>query len=187
MPVGRVCIFPCGGIKKVGSCVTRLAGYLVDEALLPGKVLILCVPAFLRGVEEDISMVEKSPTIIIEGCEELCGSNLFRIVGIKPAAMIHAPEITQETGIGPGDSRQTLDESGKKLSRIIAEKVACISTGMLNAPEYHYERQNVMRGGKLLSEYTIDMMKSCNYIRVKPGIYRPSDMPPLPIEKEVAS
>ncbi len=179
MAVGRVCIYPCGGIKKVEATVARIAGYIVNEDLLPGKTMIMCVPAFLRGVEEDILMMERNPTIVIECHRESCASHLMYLVGIKPAARIYIPEIMKETGLGPGKNRQELDEEGNQLALAVAEKVANIGRWMLEDRDYNFIECRVRDKGITLCEPFDDIEKALGYIRVSPGVYRPRSMPPI--------
>ncbi len=184
MRVGRVCVFSCNGIRRPASCVARLSSYFVDEDLLPGKVLILCLPALMRGVEEDILMVEKNPTIVIEGCEERCGSNILKLFGILPAAMIYIPEITEITGLGPGQARQVPDESGQALAREVARRVAGMSEKMLKDPCYTFERQYLDKEGfARLGDSRENLTEALGYILVEKGIYRPQAMPSLSNEQ----
>lgn len=179
MAVGRVCIFPCGGIKKVEATVGRIASYIVNEDLMPGKTMIMCVPAFLRGVDEDILMMERNPTIVIDCHMESCASHLMYLVGIKPAARIYIPEIMKETGLGPGKNRQELDEEGNQLALAVAEKVANIGRWMLEDRDYNFVEGKVRDKRITLCEPFDDIEKALEYIRVSPGVYRPRSMPPI--------
>lgn len=177
MRVGRVCLFPCNGIRRKEACVARLSGYYVDEELLPGKILILCLPALLRGVEEDILMVEKNPTLVIDGCEERCGSHALLLFGILPAAMIYVPEVAEEMALTPGNSRQTLDETGKGLSQAVARRAAQVAGGMLADKGYSFVRQQLRREKVALCRPMPDVPGALGYVRVDVGVYRPAAMP----------
>lgn len=178
MAVGRICVFPCGGIKKVEATVARIATYIVNEDLMPGKTMIMCVPAFLRGVEEDIAMMERNPTIVIDCHMESCASHLMHLAGIKPAARIYIPEIMKETGLGPGRNRQELDEEGNRLALAVAEKVATIGRWMLEG-DYDFVECKVKDKGVTLCEAVADIDKVLEYKWVGTGIYRPASMPPI--------
>ncbi len=182
MSVGRLCLYPCGGIEEVASCVVRQATYIVDEELLAGKTMILCVPALLRGVDEDVLMTENNPTILIEGCQQYCGSNLMKLVGITPAAMVYLPDIATAAGLSPGLTRQKLDDSGQRLARATAEAVARLGRSLLDDPGYNYARQTVRRQSSLPFDYTDEPAAHFAYVKVEPGLYRPTAMPPLPGE-----
>lgn len=187
MRVGRVCLFPCNGIRRKEACVARLAGYYVDEDLLPGKILLLCLPALLRGVEEDILMVEKNPTVVIDGCAERCGSHALWLFGIRPAAQIYVPEIAAEMALTPGSSRQTLDETGQELSLAVARRVVQVAEGMLTDKAYSFTRQPLRREGVILGQPVADLAGALNFLPVGAGVYRPAEMPPFKLAGEKES
>jgi uncharacterized metal-binding protein len=170
----RVCIFPCGGIKKTESTVARIAAYIINEDLLPRQTIILCVPAFLRGVEEDLVMVEDYPTIVIDCHEESCGTNLLYLAGITPAARIFIPEIAAAAGLGYGNNRRELEAEGGELALAVAEAGANVARALLAATE-PFPRQQInkmarLAGGKIPSD-------PFAYEKVADGIYKPASMP----------
>lgn len=173
--VERVCIFPCGGIKKTESTVARIAAYIVNEDLLPVKTVILCVPAFLRGVEEDLVMVEDYPTIIIDCHEESCGSNLFYLAGLVPAARIFIPDIAQQTGLPYGKARRELEPEANRLAAAVAGEAAKVASLMLSNPDYTFPRQKIRNNTNLAKGNTPP--DPFDYQRVESGIYRPAVMP----------
>ena len=179
MAVNRICIFPCGGMKKVESTVARIASYIVNEDLLPGKTMLMCVPAFLRGVEEDILMVENNPTVVIDCHEESCGSNLMALIGIPPAVRIYIPDIVSQTGLVPGRNRQILDPVGERLAQEVARRAAKAAKWMLEDANYHFENRKVQVTGRNLCDYSDEAVESLDYILIEPAIYRPRSMPPL--------
>jgi hypothetical protein len=179
LAVGRVCIFPCGGMKKVEATVARIASYIVNEDLLPGKTMLMCVPAFLRGVEEDILMVENNPTVLIDCHSESCGSALMHSIGIPPAARVYIPDIVSQTGLISGRNRQVLDPVGNQLAQEVARRVAKAAQWMLENPSYHFEKRKAQVVNQVLCEFSDGMVDSLNYIQIEAGIYRPKSMPPL--------
>ena len=117
----------CGGITRVGATVARLATYTVAEDLLPEKMLISCAPAFLRGVEEDVLMVLKSPSFALDGCEWSCGTNLLYLAGITPAVRFLLPEYAEAQGYDlSGGSRRFPSGVTQAFARVVAERVAGI-------------------------------------------------------------
>jgi len=177
--VKRICIFPCGGVRKVEATVARIASYIVNEDLLPGKTMLMCVPAFLRGVEEDILMVENNPTVVIDCHTESCGSGLMALIGIPPAARIFIPDIVSQTGLIPGRHRQVLDPTGENLAQEVAGRVAKVAKWMLDDPNYHFEKRKAEVLNRTLCEFSDEAIDSLNYIQIEPAIYRPKSMPPL--------
>lgn len=180
MSVEKVAIYPCGGIGLHVSCVTRQAGYLLEEELLKLDVEILDMHRLIRGMPDEIELVERYPTIILDGCAHQCGSNLFWLVKIKPAARIYIPDIIAETGLFPGRARKVLEESGQRLAGEVAEKAARIAKGMKESLNYRYLPQKIQTSGLTICDYEVDVEGALGYIQMAPGIYRPKDMEPLP-------
>ena len=181
MGVEKVCVYPCGGIGLIVSCVTRVAAYVLEEELLQQakKVGILSPPSLLRGLEEDRQLVENSPTIIIDGCAHQCGSNFLLLLGINPAARIYAPEIMLEAHLELGTARKELEESGKLLARELAYQAVAIAEILLGNPSYSFARQTICPNPDALFDYSVDVEKELDYISVAPGIYRPAEMLPF--------
>lgn len=180
MSVEKVVIYPCGGIGLHVSCVTRQAGYLLEEELLKLDVEILDMHRLIRGMPDEIEIAERYPTIILDGCAHHCGSNLFRLLEIKPAARIYVPDIIAETNLFPGRSRKVLEESGQRLAREVALKIARIVRGMRESPDYHYHSQKIQADDLTLCDYEVDVEEALGYIKIAPGVYGPKDMDPLP-------
>jgi hypothetical protein len=166
-------------MKKVEATVARIASYIVNEDLLPGKTMLMCVPAFLRGVEEDILMVENNPTVVIDCHAESCGSNLMALVGISPAARIYIPDVISQTGLIPGRNRQVLDPVGNQLAQEVARRVAKATQWMLEDADYNFEKRKVKVRKQRLCDLSDEVINSLGYIQVEPAIYRPKSMPPL--------
>jgi hypothetical protein len=181
--VGRVVLFPCGGIKKVESTVVRWAAYRVNEELLPQKTLLLCVPAFYRGVPEDLVMIEKNPTLVVDCHEESCGSFLLQQIGLLPAARILLPELQKHWGLQPGPERQAPDGQGQELVRRLAQEMAEVAGGLLNDTGYHFQQQKIKVPFEgRIGNWREDPAKALGYMQVRTGLYRPKAMPPLPLE-----
>lgn len=179
MAVKRICIFPCGGMKKVEATVARIASYIVNEDLLPGKTMLMCVPAFLRGVEEDILMVENNPSVVIDCHSESCGSSLMALIGIPPASRIYIPDVISQTGLIPGRNRQVLDPVGNQLAQEVARRVAKAAQWMLEETNYNFEKKKAKVIDQTLCKFSEEVVDTLDYIEVEPAIYRPKSMPPL--------
>jgi uncharacterized metal-binding protein len=180
MSVEKVAIYPCGGIGLHVSCVTRLAGYLLEEELLKLDVAILDMHRLIRGLPDEIELVEAFPTVILDGCAHQCGSYLFRLLKIKPAARIYIPDIIAETGLYPGRARKVLEDSGQRLAREVAQRVATIVKGMREGTAYRYSLQKIQTHELTLCDYEVDVEEALGYIQIAPGLYRPREMNPLP-------
>lgn len=180
MSVEKVVIYPCGGIGLHVSCVARQAGYLLEEELLKSEVEILDMHRLIRGMPDEIELLENYPTIIIDGCAHQCGSHLFWLLKVKPACRIYIPEIIAETGLFPGRTRKVLEESGQRLAKEVAEKAIKIVKGMKKNPNYHYHPQKIQTSGLTICNYQVDVEEGLGYIKISEGVYRPNDMNPLP-------
>jgi hypothetical protein len=180
MSVEKVAVYPCGGIGLHVSCVTRLAGYVLEEELLKSDVEILDMHRLIRGMTDEVELVETYPTIILDGCAHQCGSYLFRLLKIKPAARIYIPDIIAETGLYPGRARKVLEDSGQQLATEVAQRAARIVRGMKETRDYHYQSQKVDAQGLTLCDYEVDVEEALKYIKIAPGVYRPKDVNPLP-------
>lgn len=169
-----VCIFPCMGINRPEAIVSQMAAYMVNEDLMPGGCEILCSPAMLSVVEEDVDMVQEMPTIIINGCEKDCASKMYSYLGLTPCAKIDIQDVMKETGITPCRDGQGLDAKGKALSQAVAERVVSAAR-RLKDPKYPYMKQAIdMHGNKHYP--TID--KLMRY-RCKGGCWIPEGRPDL--------
>jgi hypothetical protein len=181
--VGRVVLFPCGGIKKAEATVVRWATYRVNEELLPKKTLLLCVPAYYRGVPEDLVMVEKNPSLVIDCHEESCGSFLMKQIGLRPAARFLLPELMKRWGLQAQTERQDPEGQGLKLVERLAEEMAAVAGSLLTDPDYRFipQKVEVPFEGRI-GDWKGSPARDLGYIRIQPGLYRPKDMPPLPME-----
>ncbi|UNC91578.1 putative zinc-binding protein [Candidatus Contubernalis alkaliaceticus] len=186
----KVAIYPCGGVGFVLSSVARYAAYVVTEDMLPGQTEIVDAVRLISGIPDEIKLVEENPSIILDGCAYQCGSNLFRLLGIKPAARILLPPIAkmpptfvcdckkQETKLAPGTNRRVPGETGRNLAMEVATQAqnACIAILNLNYP---YERQKVNCEQNIICDYVENIPKKMKYVTVNERIERPEDMPAI--------
>ena len=171
----EVCIFPCQGINRPEAQVSQLAGYIVNEDNSLVWSEILCVPALLACVQEDIDFVVKMPTIIIDGCEKKCASKMYSYKGVPPAARIYIPDIIEKTGLGPERKGDDLNEDGWRLSEIIAQKVEELSLRLMSRDYPFQEKEPDLHGFKHLQHVDKEM----GYEK-KGRCWIPKDMPDLP-------
>jgi hypothetical protein len=185
MSVHKVAIYPCGGIGLHTSCVVRLAGYLLPVEYCQPSVEILDMHRLICGLPDERELVEECPTIILDGCAHQCGSGLFSLLNIKPAARVYLPEVISQTGLFPGRDRKVLEESGQRLAREVAQRTARLAQAMLDSAAYQYRPQQIQADGLTLCDYEIDVEEALGYLEIAPAIYRPADMAPLPGVEEV--
>ncbi len=184
MAVDKVTIFPCGGIGDPVSSVTRLAGYILDEDLLPGRVELVSIPPVITGVPEELERVQAYPVIALDGCGHRCGSNALNLVGIKPAARLFTPRVRSETKNAIGRRRPFPEVSGQKLAKDLAERAAAIARHMLEDPDYEFQRQTAAPNPEGLHDETLDIEETLGYEEVESGCYQCSGMCAFKLEKD---
>jgi uncharacterized metal-binding protein len=86
--VKSVTILPCQGIKRSGGRVTQRTAYHIAEDRYLGKSNLLCISALAAGVQEDVDMLEKFPTIAINGCQKRCASIAAEHYGVPAVASV---------------------------------------------------------------------------------------------------
>jgi uncharacterized metal-binding protein len=184
MAVEKVVIFPCGGIGDPVSSVTRLAGYILAEDVLPGRVELVSIPPVVTGVPEETAAVQQYPVIVLDGCAHRCGSNALNLVGIKPAARLFTPRVRSETKHAIGKRRPFPEISGQKLAKALAEKAAVVAAGMLDDPDYHFEPQTVHANPEGLHDESFDIEETMGYEEVEVGCYQCSGMCAFKLESD---
>jgi len=88
-----VTILPCQGIKRTGGRVTQRAAYHIVEDRYLGRSQVLCISALAAGVQEDVDMLEKFPTIAVNGCGLRCASIAAEHHGIPAVASVELPVV----------------------------------------------------------------------------------------------
>ncbi len=184
MAVDTVTIFPCGGIGDPVSSVTRLAGYILDEDLLPGRVVLVSIPPVITGVPEELEAVQSNPVIVLDGCGHRCGSNALNLVGIRPAARLFTPRVRSETKHAIGRRRPFPEVSGQKLAKALAEKAALIAKNMLEDPDYLFERQEARANPQGLHDESLNIEETMGYEEVDVGCFHCAGMCPFKLEKD---
>lgn len=188
--VTKVAVYPCGGVGFVLSSVARYAAYLVTEDLLPGLTEIVDAQRLISGMPDEVALVENHPTILIDGCGYQCGSNLFRMLELKPALRLLIPPIAkmpptyvcdckkQQTKISPGTQRRVPSESGKNLASEIAARTASAAQAMLRG-NYCYDKQKIRSSETLICRFLENIPREVNYVQLSEGVDRPASMPKI--------
>ena len=96
---GKVAILPCTGIGQVMGTIARQVAYRVCEDERPDDTVLLCLPALVKGVQEDIDMVRQCPVLVIEGCKECCAAHALLTKDGVPAATVFLPDVIGNKGI----------------------------------------------------------------------------------------
>ena len=122
---GKVAVLPCTGIGQVVGTIARQAAYRVVEDLRPEATVLLCLPALVRGVQEDLDMVADCPVVVIEGCKERCASHALSTRGGRPAAVVFIPEAMKGSSLKiRREARRSLTEAENAVVELVAGRVA---------------------------------------------------------------
>ncbi|HEV56351.1 MAG TPA: hypothetical protein ENN87_02495 [Phycisphaerales bacterium] len=96
---GKVAVLPCTGVGQVVGTIARQAAYRVCEDMRPEDTVLLCLPALVRGVQEDIDMVRQCPVVVVEGCQERCAAHALSTRGGSPSATVFVPDVMKGKGV----------------------------------------------------------------------------------------
>lgn len=96
---GKTAILPCTGVGQVVGTIARQAAYRVCEDERPDDTVLLCLPALVKGVQEDAHMVRHCPVVVIEGCKERCAAHALSTQGGVPSATVFMPEAMKHKGL----------------------------------------------------------------------------------------
>lgn len=121
---GKVAVLPCTGVGQVVGTVARQAAYRVCEDMRPEDTVLLCLPALVRGVQEDIDMAHQCPVVVIEGCNERCGAHALSTRGGSPSATVFVPDVMKGKGVKiRREARRQLSEPELAAVELVAEAV----------------------------------------------------------------
>ena len=96
---GKVAVLPCTGVGQVVGTIARQAAYRVCEDERPDGTALLCLPALVKGVAEDIDMVRQCPVVLIEGCRENCAAHALSTRGGAPSSTVSVLDVMKGTGL----------------------------------------------------------------------------------------
>ncbi|HLZ43979.1 MAG TPA: putative zinc-binding protein [Candidatus Sulfotelmatobacter sp.] len=117
-------IVACSGEELAEGTVTRLAALKVLHELRPANTGTICLPLFLAGGEGDRAFARFHPTITVDGCELRCAARGTEMYSGKPAASIVVNELAAERGVGKIEGRRCLNEAGKQVVDVTAQRLA---------------------------------------------------------------
>jgi len=122
---GKVAILPCTGIGQVVGTIARQAAYRASEDLRPEGTVLLCLPALVKGVQEDLDMVAECPVVVIEGCKDCCATHALATRGGVPAATVSVPEAMKGRGLKiRREARRALTEPELAVVELVSARVA---------------------------------------------------------------
>ena len=125
MSVGKkVAVAVCTGMDQPLATVSRYAGYYVLEKLRPDKTVLLCTPALIGGVQEDITFAKENPVLVIDGCGEKCCEKIVNEAKGQVKAVINVEDVLKEHKDLQPESRAKLGPKGMKLAELVGELAA---------------------------------------------------------------
>jgi len=121
---GKVAILPCTGVGQVVGTIARQAAYRVCEDLCPRETVLVCLPALVKGVQEDLDMVAECPVVVIEGCKECCATHALATRGRVPSATVSVPEVMKGKGLKiKREARRCLTEPELAVVELVSGRV----------------------------------------------------------------
>lgn len=120
----KVAVAACTGMDTALATVTRYAAYEVLEKLRPATTVLLCTPALINGVEEDIVFAKENPVLVIDGCGEKCCEKIVKQFEGQLKATINVKDVLAKNKELEPESRAKLGPKGMKLAQLIGEMAA---------------------------------------------------------------
>ena len=119
-----ILIFPCSGIGKAFGTISRDATYSIVEELKKGETDTNCLSLLVADDEDARCSVKSHRCISVDGCPNGCAKKTLEASDAKLVASFSVVNILRDNrGLKPIDVT-FLDEDGRKLSRLLAEKIA---------------------------------------------------------------
>lgn len=118
-----VLIIPCSGIGKSFGSISREAVYCVVEDLKKRETDTLCLSLLVMGDEDAIRSVTSHRCIAVDGCPNECSKKNLELLNAKLAANYRVVDILRQYRNLKPSAVTFLDEDGRKLARILAEKI----------------------------------------------------------------
>ena len=118
-----VLIIPCSGIGKPFGSISREATYCVVEDLKKEETDTLCLSLLVMGDGDAIRSVKSHRCIAVDGCPNECSKKNLELLDAKLVANYRVVDILRDYRHLKPRAITFLDEDGRKLARILAEKI----------------------------------------------------------------
>ncbi len=119
-----ILIIPCSGIGKPFGSISREATYCVIEDLKKRETDTLCLSLLVMGDEDAIRSVKSHKCIAVDGCPNECSKKNLELLKAELAANYRVVDILRIRRNLKPRTVTFLDEDGRNLARILAEKIA---------------------------------------------------------------
>ena len=120
----HILIIPCSGIGKAFGTISRDSTYCVVEDLKKGETDTLCLSLIVMGEEDTGRSVKSHRCIAVDGCPNECAKKTLELSGAKLVANFRVVDILRDHKDLKPNGVTFLDEDGRKLAKILAEKIA---------------------------------------------------------------
>jgi len=117
-------IIPCSGIGKPFGTISREATYCVVEDLKKGETETICLSLLVMGDQDAKLSVKSHRCIAIDGCPNECAKKSLELSDAKLVANFRVIDILRGNRNLKPKEVTFLDEDGRRLARILAEKIA---------------------------------------------------------------
>src|SRR5512136_2524605 len=94
----KVAIVACTGMGKALGTIARQVAYKVVDELRPGKTVLICIPSLTAGVGEYKNLLQKYPSIILDGCVERCATKIISNYNVNIGAKVFLPQMVAKHG-----------------------------------------------------------------------------------------
>jgi len=122
----KVWIVPCSGIGKTYGSVAREGAFIVAEDLRPAAAQIMPLALLVPEDGEARQGIKESESITIDGCKLACAEKVVAETGGTVAHALQVLDIFREhRDLKPAGIAQ-LNEGGKKLAAVLAERVSSL-------------------------------------------------------------
>ena len=119
-----ILVIPCSGIGKSFGTISRDATYCVVEDLKKDETDTICLSLLVMSDENATRSVRSHRCIAVDGCPNECAKKNLELSDAKLVANYRVVDILRyNRNLKPKDIT-FLDEDGRKLARILAEKIA---------------------------------------------------------------
>ena len=119
-----VVVVPCSGIGKSLGTVTREAAYELCDNLRPSDARLVALSKLVLGDAEARERVRTSPAVTIDGCKQMCASQLVKHNGGMVAREVAVFDSFRNHKDLKPEGIAELNEPGMQLARVIADEIS---------------------------------------------------------------
>lgn len=122
----KVWIVPCSGIGKTYGTVAREGAFIVTEDLRPGATRILPLSLLVPDDSDARAGITEATSVTIDGCKLACAAKIVAETGGTVAHALQVMDVYRANRELKPAGIAELNEGGKKLAAVLAEKVAAL-------------------------------------------------------------